>query len=640
MSIYETPAITPSAPVADDQQAPKLALQDQDGSACPTDIVIPDYIADVGTGGLHVRQSSRVMSSAKPPHDDNLLATAETGETASPASDESALSTRIAAFKHARAQRKQRALAVLLNLSLVVLVVALGVGYWTSFTSNTEISYTELRPDGTLIHKKTPLGEDLYWAGIGMDFIIPSLIASLDLPLEALASEVTWVKIMRTRRLPSAAALSLYAMQPYLACTGVAGIVKKFGWPSKAGAIALILHWVFVGRCQFAAEPGAGNLLMRRTTYVEFCVMYWTSNVFTLYFFFHIYCIHDGQWDGKTIGKAGGVLMVLLELAVGVMWFAKYARFVFSPGAPAGKERADVVADSWVGGLLAYATLTLINYVVLLPDDEDNRVLVTMTDTTASSTWIAPFWVGLGPLPFFFHRRAIVRMMSVPLLRRQRLQDGSFIAALLESCNGTDGADMMEEAGALFRGVPFSKISPDVLRSSKGMAADYALSQPCKLNAVDFFISHSWSDDPDLKYSHLASVAANFERVHGREPIFWLDKLCIDQDDISRALRCLPVFVFSCKRLLVLAGNTYTSRLWCVWELYVFFSMSPDAVQNVDLVSFAEAGTPPLSEFDVADAHCYSEEDEAKLRSIIESEGASDFNDMIREVAEQLVEKA
>jgi hypothetical protein len=231
-------------------------------------------------------------------------------------------------------------------------------------------------------------------------------------------------------------------------------------------------------------------------------------------------------------------------------------------------------------------------------------------------------------------------MMSVPLLRRQRLQDGSFIAALLESCNGTDGADMMEEVGALFRGVPFSKISPDVLRSSKGMAADYALSQPCKLNAVDFFISHSWSDDPDLKYSHLASVAANFERVHGREPIFWLDKLCIDQDDISRALRCLPVFVFSCKRLLVLAGNTYTSRLWCVWELYVFFSMSPDAVQNVDLVSFAEAGAPPLSEFDVADAHCYSEEDEAKLRSIIESEGASDFNDMIREVAEQLVEKA
>jgi hypothetical protein len=43
------------------------------------------------------------------------------------------------------------------------------------------------------------------------------------------------------------------------------------------------------------------------------------------------------------------------------------------------------------------------------------------------------------------------------------------------------------------------------------------------------------------------------------------DKVCIDQSDIARALRCLPVFVFSCKRLLILAGNTYCDRLWCVW---------------------------------------------------------------------------
>ena len=76
---------------------------------------------------------------------------------------------------------------------------------------------------------------------------------------------------------------------------------------------------------------------------------------------------------------------------------------------------------------------------------------------------------------------------------------------------------------------------------------------------------------------------------------------------------------------------------WLLWSMYVFFSMSPDAVQNVDLVSFADAEAIPLREFNVTDAHCYGKEDEAKLRSIIESEGASDFNQMIREVAEQLV---
>ena len=114
------------------------------------------------------------------------------------------------------------------------------------------------------------------------------------------------------------------------------------------------------------------------------------------------------------------------------------------------------------------------------------------------------------------------------------------------------------------------------------------------------------------------------------------DKLCIDQDNINRALRCLPVFVFSCNRLVILAGNTYCDRyrLWCVWELYTFFSTSgTSALKRVELYDFSDAGTSTLLEFDVANAHCFSPVDEAKLRSIIESGGASNFNDMIREGA-------
>ena len=112
------------------------------------------------------------------------------------------------------------------------------------------------------------------------------------------------------------------------------------------------------------------------------------------------------------------------------------------------------------------------------------------------------------------------------------------------------------------------------------------------------------------------------------------DKLCIDQDNIDRALRCLPVFVFSCNRLVILAGNTYCDRLWCVWELYTFFSTSGTrALKRVELYDFSDAGTSTLLEFDVANAHCFSPVDEAKLRSIIESGGASNFNDMVREGA-------
>ena len=75
-------------------------------------------------------------------------------------------------------------------------------------------------------------------------------------------------------------------------------------------------------------------------------------------------------------------------------------------------------------------------------------------------------------------------------------------------------------------------------------------------------------------------------------------------------------------------------RLWCVWELYTFFSTSgTSALKRVELYDFSDAGTSTLLEFDVANAHCFSPVDEAKLRSIIESGGASNFNDMIREGA-------
>jgi hypothetical protein len=67
-----------------------------------------------------------------------------------------------------------------------------------------------------------------------------------------------------------------------------------------------------------------------------------------------------------------------------------------------------------------------------------------------------------------------------------------------------------------------------------------------QLGAIDFFISHSWSDDAALKYAKLVEVNRDFEAVNGRAATFWLDKVCIDQDNIQDALRCLPVFESEC----------------------------------------------------------------------------------------------
>ena len=37
---------------------------------------------------------------------------------------------------------------------------------------------------------------------------------------------------------------------------------------------------------------------------------------------------------------------------------------------------------------------------------------------------------------------------------------------------------------------------------------------------------------------------------------------CIDQANIVASLACLPVFLSGCNELLVLAGSTYSTRLW------------------------------------------------------------------------------
>ena len=48
---------------------------------------------------------------------------------------------------------------------------------------------------------------------------------------------------------------------------------------------------------------------------------------------------------------------------------------------------------------------------------------------------------------------------------------------------------------------------------------------------------------------------------------------CIDQSNIAASLPCLPIFLSGCKELLVVAGDTYTSRLWCVMELFTFLKV-------------------------------------------------------------------
>ena len=122
---------------------------------------------------------------------------------------------------------------------------------------------------------------------------------------------------------------------------------------------------------------------------------------------------------------------------------------------------------------------------------------------------------------------------------------------------------------------------------------------------------HSWHDLPQNKWRTLEAWAAQFAEKNNRSPVLWLDKAqrlesaskmfcsvslsrvatgprtlvhqaCIDQTAIADSLACLPVFLAGCKNLLVLAGPTYTERLWCVMEVlaHVLRSQGPPSAPS------------------------------------------------------------
>jgi hypothetical protein len=94
------------------------------------------------------------------------------------------------------------------------------------------------------------------------------------------------------------------------------------------------------------------------------------------------------------------------------------------------------------------------------------------------------------------------------------------------------------------------------------------------------------------KHEALLAWAAAFKRLHAREPIVFIDRYCLDQNDIPRSLVCLPVLVAGCRRCVVLRGPTLLARLWCLVEIFVFLAMGGSSA-DIDVVPFG--GAPDIS---------------------------------------------
>ena len=129
------------------------------------------------------------------------------------------------------------------------------------------------------------------------------------------------------------------------------------------------------------------------------------------------------------------------------------------------------------------------------------------------------------------------------------------------------------------------------------------------------FFSHSWRDDGVAKYAALQRWAQD-----KTAPTIWLDKACIDQTRIDENLAALPIFLSGCQTLLVVAGKSYSTRLWCVMECFTFLYIGGDEAKSRLLVYKIGADVENiLAAFNAKNASCYHARDRDRLLGIVES---------------------
>ena len=232
-------------------------------------------------------------------------------------------------------------------------------------------------------------------------------------------------------------------------------------------------------------------------------------------------------------------------------------------------------------------------------------------------------------------------------------------AAISALVAGADPDTALADAAALFRCLRASRLAAEDLAGSglKGPSATpsavvattaealAAKTEPAKIGEVTCFLSHSWRDEeeaPGEKYQAFARWAREQEEATGKEVTLWLDKACIDQNNIDQSLACLPVFLSGCQILLIVAGPTYCSRLWCVMEIFTFLRMGGET-ERIELKLIANPGqdqaaakrelATQLGTFNASKAQCFKQEDRQRLLAVIEA-GFGDFDEFNKGVRE------
>ena len=251
-------------------------------------------------------------------------------------------------------------------------------------------------------------------------------------------------------------------------------------------------------------------------------------------------------------------------------------------------------------------------------------------------------------------------------------------AAITALVAGADPDKALADAAELFRCVRASELVADDLAGSglKGPSASPSAAAAtsaeelakktvkAKHGEVTCFFSHSWRDEdeaPGAKFEALQRWAWRHKEKSGEDDAtVWLvrarplrrlspqrgshppprpaqDKACIDQVDPVKkqnGINCLPIFLTGCQRLLIVAGPTYCSRLWCVMEIFTFMRMGGTQERiEVNMITHKDHTDPAAAKkvlkrqfatFDAAKAECFLPKDKDRLLAVVEA-GFGDF---------------
>ena len=109
---------------------------------------------------------------------------------------------------------------------------------------------------------------------------------------------------------------------------------------------------------------------------------------------------------------------------------------------------------------------------------------------------------------------------------------------------------------------------------------------------------------------------------------------CIDQKgDIDASLKVLPIFLLTSKTLCVLAGKSYTTRLWCIIEMFTFIRAG-GSLDRISVYAFDPDAAMAVATFDVCKADCTVQHDKQRLLAIVESSFGTfgEFNNTCRRI--------